>query len=368
MKIEQLLIRDFRNLSAVEIEPAPQLNVFTGSNAQGKTNLLEAIQVLSTGTSFRRANDRDLLCYLADLYRVSARYALEQRQLEATLQYRPENGKVLTINKKRVNWSHPDRIKVVSFTPDDLLLVKGAPERRRNFLDGLLKQISTEYAFRWENFNKTLKKRNFLFKLEKIDKKKQAAIDEVFLENGSYLVLKRIQLINYINDYLQSFFNVETGEVEQLKLKYAVSMRVERDKLDLSSLQEAFRENMELRKEEEWRRGRSLLGPHLDDFNIYLGERNAAFYASQGQQRNIVVSLKWSELYSIHRISGNYPIFLLDEVLAELDHGKQEELLRRLSQAPFQSFMSSVNIDRIQDSLPGRTWQVVQGKLEQRGE
>lgn len=364
MKIDNIYIRDFRNLAEIELMPAEKLNIFIGANAQGKTNLLEAIQVLAGGVSFRRAIDRDLLRYGAAAYSLKADYSLKGRRLETILKYSPESGKQIVLNRKKVSMSHPDRLRTVSFIPDDLFLVKGSPERRRQFMDILLRQISAEYSYYLDNYQKSLRARNDFLKLDQPDTKKQAIIDEVFVEYGSFVILKRIQLVNILNDYIQDFFQNEEKKKHELRLKYAVSLRMEHDRVNLETITAAFLASIEQLRQEEWRRRRSLAGPHLDDLNIYLDDRNAGLYASQGQQRSIVIGLKLSELYSIQRISGSYPLFLLDEMLAELDEARRAEWLERLAKAPFQSFLTSVNAMPFTAATPGRVWQVRAGQIK----
>lgn len=367
MKIEQLYIRDFRNLAAVDLQPAAQLNVFTGANAQGKTNLLEAIQVLASGISFRRAADRDLLRHGAEKYDLRAEYCADERRFDTIMRYSPAGGRQTAINQKKTGLSHPDRLRVVSFIPDDLLLVKGSPERRRSFLDFLLRQLSAEYAHDLDGYIKILRTRNQHLKQDHIDRRQQAAIDEVYVDYGGSLILKRIRLVNILNDLLQEIFQQESGKTGELKLKYAISFRMNHDKINRETITAAFHESLEQLREEEERRRRSLAGPHLDDMNIYLNERSAGLYASQGQQRNIVISLKLAELYSIHRIGGRYPVFLLDEVLAELDQDRRAQWLARLEEAPFQSFLTSVNAEPF-TAQAGRVWQVSAGQIKLREE
>lgn len=343
MRIEKLQAYQFRNINSLEYQPQPRLNIFIGANAQGKTNILESIYTLAHTSSFRTGNDRNLVNYNSSLFKLRGEYRLEQRSIEALLVYNREQGKELKINQKKANHNHADRLRVVLFTPDDLYLVKGNPSRRRAFLDGMLKELSPEYRYQYEGYQKILKKRNLLLRNGNFNNNGFAALNEVFIDNAARMILARINLLHSLEDNAAAAWS-EMNKAGSLKMRYALSFPVESGKINLDVISQSLTAYLREKSEEEAVRRTTLAGPHLDDINLYLDERMAKIFASQGQQRSIVVSLKLAEINTVKKITGYYPVFLIDEVLAELDDEKRQSLLDYLGGAPFQSFMSAVSL------------------------
>jgi DNA replication and repair protein RecF len=349
LKIDKLLIRNFRNLKKINYEPSSGLNVLVGDNAQGKTNLLESIFVLATGASFRNTNDLNLVKYEEESYTIQSNYSFSERSLEARLHYQVNGSKSSLINNKKSSQKNADRLRVVLFTPDDLFLVKGSPAKRRFFLDFILKQMSEEYLYNFDNYINILKKRNLLLKREQTNSKAFAVINEVFIEIAIRLVIQRINFVNILDDINQTVFRDINGGINDIKIKYALSFAIDSDKINVAILQEALRKKIENNLHSELLRRKTLTGPHLDDLNFYQDGRLARTFASQGQQRNLTISLKLAEMYAYKKIKGFYPLFLLDEVLAELDEKKRFLLIKHLKEADFQTFLTSVDFENIDD-------------------
>jgi DNA replication and repair protein RecF len=349
LKIDKLQIRNFRNLKKIEYEPSRGLNVLVGENAQGKTNLLESIFVLATGNSFRSATDNNLINYESEGYTIRSSYIFFDRCLEASLNYQADGNKSAMINNKKSSQKHSDRLRVVLFTPDDLFLVKGSPSKRRSFLDFILKQLSNEYIYNLENYATILKKRNLLLKKEQTMGKAFAVTNEVFIENAIRLVIQRINFVNILDDLNRFIFREINGGVNDIKIRYALSFAVDSDKINIAVLQESLRNSIEKNFKSEIMRRKTLTGPHLDDLNFYQDGRLARTFSSQGQQRNLAISLKLTEMHAFKKIKGYYPLFLLDEVLSELDEKKRSLLITYLQEADFQTFLSSVDFENNND-------------------
>jgi len=347
LKINEHKIKNFRNIKQINLLPGPGLNIIAGNNAQGKTNLLESIFMLSTGTSFRSGKDVNFLKFNADSYIINSKYCYKDRNIEALLKYQPQLGKAFTINSRKAKISQENNLRVVLFTPDDLYLIKGSPDKRRNFLNFVLRQVSAEYAIQIDDYNKILHKRNLLLKNKQVNNKSFAVINEIFIETAVNIIIKRINFINILDDVCQKVFPSLNNEHQSIKIRYALSFPIFSGKINYEILKDVLLEQLILKKEEELIRCTTMLGPHLDDINIYINDKIARIFASQGQQRNLAVTLKLAEIYAFYQIKGFYPIFLLDEVLAELDEHKKILLLEHLSQAGFQSFLSSVSLDNI---------------------
>lgn len=362
MVIKSLIINNFRNLKKIDLKPESGLNIVTGDNAQGKTNLLEAIYVLSAGTSFRSGKDLQMINYDAARYQIRASYSGQYRDFMTSLVFDGQT-KNFSLNQKKVHFSHPDRLKVVLFNPDDLFLIKGSPAKRRSFIDFILQQLLADYSYDLVNYAKILKKRNLILKSEQTNKQGFTIINQLFIENAVKVIIKRINLVNIIDELSAPLFAEINGGNHELRIKYALSFPVDSDKINQSILHKSLSEQMEKKLGDEIKRKQSLIGPHLDDINFYLDGKTAKVFASQGQQRNIVICLKLAEVYAFKKVKGYYPVFLLDEVLAELDENKRLLLLQHLDQAEFQSFLSAVNFGAQKD-LQAAIFNIKDGQIK----
>ncbi|HZK42847.1 MAG TPA: DNA replication and repair protein RecF [Syntrophomonadaceae bacterium] len=347
MQINQIKIRNFRNIEKIEYNPKSQLNIIKGKNAQGKTNLLEAIYMLSANNSFRTSRDRDLLNYNATDFSIRSKYIYQERNHNLFLDFDLESGKSLVLNNKKVNRSNTDLLKVVLFTPDDLYLVKGSPHKRRYFLDFVLKQITNDYNYCLDNFTKTLRKRNLLLRNEQTNTRSFKIVNDLYVEYASKLIILRLNFVALFDEIATSVFYKINDGANQLKIRYALSFPVNSDKINLDVLMNTLIKQLEDNSVLENRKRSTTAGPHLDDLHIYLDNKMARIFASQGQQRNIAITMKLAELYSFKKIKGFYPLFLLDEVLSELDNEKRQLIINQLSQADFQSFLTAVNLDNL---------------------
>lgn len=365
MRISHITINNFRNLKKIDFSPDRAINIFCGTNAQGKTNLLEAIYVLSAGNSFRASNDKQLIHYDAVRYQIQAAYSYQEREFTSSLSYM-SNSKIFAINNKKTITHNQHRLKVVLFNPDDLFLIKGSPAKRRSLVDFLLQQLSAEYTVSLVNYVKILKKRNLLLKKEQTNQQSFAIINQLFIESAVSVILQRINFINRLDEEAAYLFKEINDAGNQLKIRYALSFPVESDKINLNILTSSMQAHIKHIFPEEIKRRQSLTGPHVDDINFYLDNRPARIYASQGQQRNIVICLKLAEMYTFKRIKGYFPVFLLDEVMAELDEEKRNRLLDYLQKAEFQSFLSSVNFNPPED-FKASIYTIANGELLGKG-
>lgn len=359
-------IKNFRNIENIYYEPIDRLNIFIGENGQGKTNLLEAVYVLAQGSSFRSVNDADLLRYDTDQYEIQGRYLIENRKVDASISYQFNGSKAFKINGKKTTLNSADRLRVVVFTPDDLYLVKGAPSLRRAFLDFGLKQISTDYHQQCDDFYRLLRKRNIAFKKPLGNSKGLEILNEMFCDKAAHIILARLNYVNVINSRARDIYKVLNPSGGELMIRYALSFALGNGKINLDCIKGALAEEIQEKRALEAQRGTSMFGPHRDDVYIYLEGRLARHFASQGQQRNLVVSIKLAELEAFREVKGYYPIFLLDEVLAELDEEKKRLLIEFLGKAEFQSFLSSVNLDVLEKTTRARISLVQAGSLLRR--
>jgi DNA replication and repair protein RecF len=360
--LQEIVIKEFRNIKSVQAETKYGLNFLIGANGQGKTNFLEAIYYLAFGNSFRSADHQALLNFGNDRFVIEGFYKIRDRVNRSTVTYDREKNKKLILNEKKVSFSEQE-LNLILFTPDDLYLVKGSPKQRRNLLDHSLKQISKDFSIYIDNYGKLLKKRNYLLKSEQTNSKMFSALNQSFIEQGARVILARMNYVQFLDQSLTDIYHSLNGGNGNLKIKYALSFPLDHDKINVENLCNKLEEQLEQTKEAEQKRKMTLTGPHLDDLHIYAEGRLARQYCSQGQQRNIVIALKLAEIRCFAEIKGYFPLFLLDEVLAELDENKRKQLLHYLEQAPFQSFLTAVNMDYVRTIDRAEFYFINQGSL-----
>lgn len=368
MKIEKIRIQNFRNLTSVYYEAQPGLNVFLGDNAQGKTSFLEAIYLLSRPVSFRPAKDQDLLQYDEQYFRVEARCCQKEEAYKLAVFYDPAKGrKDFFCNEKKSNYKDPHLLKVVLFTPDDLSLIKGTPSRRRRFLDFILCQLYPHYEKSFSEYQSLLKKRNLLLRNEQRNSPGFTAVNELFIHTAASLLWERIRLSALLEQLVREIFPCVYLAGMQAQLRYALSFPLPSEKITPQALERGLEKQLSQNTEKENRAFKTLCGPHLDDFNVYLNGRLARNFASQGQQRSLAVTLKMAEVRIYQKIKGETPVFLLDEVLSELDLTKKQQLLRWLKEAGVQSFLTALNLEGLSEGEEMHVTHFYQGQIKEDG-
>lgn len=360
MHILEIGVFGFRNLKNFYLRPEKGLNLLVGENAQGKTNFLEAVFLLANGSGFRAGQDRDLVGWEHDRYSIYADYVYEGKEYKTALEYTVGKRKRWTINNKNHSLFQ-DRLVTITFTPDDLFLLKGSPFKRRSFLDNLLINLSSEFRTQHENFQRILARRNSLLRHEPINQTMLEVLDQVFSQTASQIILARLNLLRVLEEHAVKYYRIIGGQ-EELQLKYALSFPLAPGRVNLEIIQQNMLEALkEARKKESVQRS-TLVGPHRDDINFYVNQQNARIFGSQGQQRNIVVAIKLAELDAFKTIKNTYPIMLLDEVLAELDAVRRRMMLDFLQNSAFQTFMTSVDISLF-GGINGKIIRLEKGRL-----
>ncbi len=334
MLLLQLAARGFRNLKEQTLGFKGGLQVFVGANAQGKTNILEAIFCLASGRSFRSIDDTALLQNDAPSYLLEGLVARESDRIKVRLSYaRDGRRKTAEINSLPLRraadlWSE---VKAVAFSPADSQIIKGPPLLRRRFLNRFLCQASPRYRFTLLRFGQALRQRNFLLKEERRGGRGESrpAWEEAYTNFGQALVEMRERQILSLESAARGFYSRLGMDEGSLGLRYAPSSR---------NLREDLRKNQ---SKELWA-GTSLCGPHLDDIEICLGGKEARVYASEGEARIAALALRLGEWDSLLRETSEAPLLLLDDALSELDEKRQVALLGQLVQCP-QVFLSAVS-------------------------
>ena len=373
MYIEKIILRNFRNYEKIDLDLSAGVNVFVGSNAQGKTNLLEAIHYLSSFVSYRTFADKDLVYWKKSFFYIKGVVNKKGYPNNIEVSYSSENKKYdkkVKINGKKLErlYAGIGKVNTIIFTPEDIYLVKGSPVMRRNFLDKDIIQISSIYGQYLRNYYKILRHRNSV--LKNMRKNKEINIEQLnvwnkqLVEKGSYIIVKRLKIIKKISLLARLQHRKLTGGKENLVLKYLSSLKIE-ENFSLEEIKKIFIKELYKVLDKEIYEGKTLLGPHRDDLEILINDKSAKLYASQGQQRTAVLALKLSELELIKGEKGSYPILLLDDVFSELDKERRERFLSLISEK-VQTFITATSISFFEGLVLNKidVYNVEKGKIK----
>lgn len=333
MLLDRISIRDFRNYEACDLELSEGVTLLSGRNAQGKTNMLEAIYALSAGRSFRAAKDSEMVRWGAEAAWVKGWISGSYSDFTLSFSVNTTSRKSARLNDVgRLKPSElSDRMNAVAFIPDDLNLVKGSPSERRRFLDLQISQISPLYRDTLTTYQRTLQQKNALLKdyHETSDAGRLLDVfNENLLDSGSRLMSMRSEAVARLAPLAAGTYAYIAESDDELSISYQPSVDFGEGE-SLEALKEAFRHKMNALRPAEIARGGSLTGPQRDDIGLSVAGRQASTFGSQGQQRTVVIALKLAEAEVISDYREETPIVLLDDVLSELDDGRRTRLISR---------------------------------------
>lgn len=369
MNVENIRLINFRNYNSINVNFNKNINVFVGKNAQGKTNLLEAIYMCSTGKSFRSNRDKEIINFEKNEAYIGANMLIGRFDKFIEVKLNREKSKIIRVNKTELkNYKELyTGLSVVVFSPDDLKLVKEGPNERRNFLDLGISQIKPVYSYNISRYNKVLFQRNNLLKSSKF-KKELISLLDVFdvqiAKIGTSIILERDNYIKELYPISKEKHSCLTLNKEDMGIKYNTNVpildnKIEMEKLYLKLLKENNIRDIEC--------GSTEIGPHRDDMLIYINNKDVKTYGSQGQQRTIVLTLKLSEVELIKKERGMYPVVLLDDVFSELDEERRQYLTKSFSEMQtFITVTDAVDIKSI-DNLNKSIFYIENGRFVKRG-
>lgn len=357
MYLNSIQLSGYRNYDKLDIKTDNQVNLFVGPNAQGKTNLLEAIFVLALTKSHRTSKDKELLGWNSSEARIRGEIDKKYGSLtlDLTLSTQGKKARINGLEQRKLS-DFVGALNVVMFAPEDLEIVKGTPGTRRRFLDMEIGQVQPGYLYSLGQYAKVLMQRNNYLKKASPGSAQQTMMevwDMQLAEHGVKIVKKRQNFIRKLQKWAQHIHSGITAGSEELTIVYRPSFDIDGVEED-SVLFEQFMIKLTQVKDQEMRRGMTLIGPHRDDMAFYINGKEASIYGSQGQQRTTALSLKLAEIELIHEEIGEYPLLLLDDVLSELDQNRQTQLIETF-QSKVQTFITttgldSVNVSKLHDS------------------
>ena len=351
MRIDRLYLRNFRNYAELNTEFVPGVNLLVGDNANGKTNLLEAISYLSTAKAFRAKHENELLLFGSDFSELSARvYSQEREQELKVLLFEGRRPRQLWLNgvKQKTAAGIAGVLTSVLFCPEDLLILKKGAAPRRRLLDNVIIQLRPNYAAALTEYNRLLEQKSAVLK----EWRDSPSLLEVLPEYNTRMAQVGALIISYRARYLKALeecaaeFHTEfSGGSEILSVKYKTVSNIDDPFAPPDLLRQKLAEHQALHERAELDSAQCLSGPHKDDFEAALNGLPINLYASQGQTRTATISIKLAERELMKRDSGEEPILLLDDVLSELDAGRQDFVLNKLKSG--QVFITCCETDRL---------------------
>ena len=301
------------------------INIIIGRNAQGKTNIIEAVNYFSTLKSHRFVSDKELIKLESEKSVLKIGYNNEKRDMIAKINLFGNKKRELYLNDIKIeNGSFIGSFNSVIFSPEDLNLIKGDKESRRKFLDMDICQVRPKYYKILRYYNYFLKNRNKLLK-EEAEGDLLSVYTDKLTEFGVEVLIYRLLFVERLKETTKRIYKEISNNEENLEIKYSSSL-LKDNSTDKTIIRENYYKLLEQKKKEEEYLKTTTVGPHRDDLEFYINGKSVKNYSSQGQMRTIILALKLSELIFIKEITGNYPVLLLDDILSELDKDRQERL------------------------------------------
>lgn len=351
MVLEKINIFQFRNYNTLELTLSPGINIIYGKNAQGKTNLLESIYVLALTKSHRSFIDNNLIKVGEPGAKIKGTL-LENNipiEMEIILNQKQKKLKIDQTEIKKIS-DYISKMNIIIFYPEDLDLIKGSPSIRRRFLNLEISQINSNYLNLYNEYTKILKMRNdYLKKVNKgisIDHSYFEILNKYFVEKAVLIYQYRNKFINQLNEKCSYVFKDLSG-INGFHLLYKTSIEISENSNDIVN---KILEKMDRLQNAEMKLGSTLIGPHRDDIEFYIEDKNIKNYGSQGQQRMAVLALKLSEIELFKEKTGNIPILLLDDVFSELDENKKNNLLSYIKNE-IQTIITTTDLNSIDKSI-----------------
>ena len=321
MKIESLKLKNFRNYELLSLEFDKATNIFYGDNAQGKTNILEAVYLSGTTKSHRGSKDKDLIRFEQNESHIETVVEKNGINYQIDMHLKKNSPKGIAINKMPIRKASElfGIVNIVFFSPEDLNIIKNGPGERRRFVDLELSQLDKVYLSNLANYNRIVNQRNHLLKEAAYNSDVQKTLDiwdMQLVHYGNLIIQRRQEFVEQMNEIISGIHNKLTGGKESIRILYEPSN-------SYLTLEQALNKN----KEKDLRIRSTSVGPHRDDIAFMIGDIDIRKYGSQGQQRTAALSLKLSEIELVKQSIHDTPVLLLDDVLSELDKHRQNYLL-----------------------------------------
>ncbi|MBN2803004.1 MAG: DNA replication/repair protein RecF [Deltaproteobacteria bacterium] len=354
VQLDELQIFNLRNISRAQLEFSNKFNVISGKNGMGKTNLIEAVYMLGALRSFRTSVRKELISYNEKTAKITGIFGDVNYGLKSEIIINPDERK-LKIDGKDITQaaSHFQKFPMVLFHPGVMELVQGGPEARRRFIDRAMFQADTFYPSIFRTYKKVILNRNSMLKKYKIERKDLIPFDHQLAETGSLIVKRRREFIESMRPFFkESVYDISMGQDADIEY----NPKIEGDKEDYIKILD---EKFSLDKERKY----TTAGPHSDDILFTLDKKPAKKYASQGQQRTVVLAAKIAETKALTISTKKIPLLLFDDVSSELDKDRNRDLFKFLKSMGGQVFITTTHPDYIDIQEHRKDFEMHEGKI-----
>ncbi len=368
MYFKKVSLQNFRNYQEESVSFDENINIFMGENAQGKTNLIESLYVMSLGKSFRTSKDAEMISFGKDFARVRTLVCEpeeEETEKEIEILYKPE-GKIIRARGMKLTRSMDllEEVYIVVFSPEDLRIIKEGPENRRRFMDRELCQIKPVYYSTLGNYKRVMQQRNALLRSQKKDEFLMGTYDEALADYGIRLTRERGLFVDRLQKISREIHRTITEGKETLEIKYDGDFWGKGKDEEKEAEKEEILDRLKKNREKDYFRGYTSAGPQKDDLSIFVNGTDIRQYGSQGQQRTAALAMKLAEISLIRQETRKKAILLLDDVLSELDEGRQTFLIDAMKEV--QVFITATVIEKeMLGRLPeGRVFDIRDGHVK----
>jgi len=317
MVVKSINLKNFRCHKDITVELNPNVTIITGKNGSGKTSILEAIYIIYRGKSFK-GSFKDIINNKSSWWSIKANIDDDEISSSFKTLNNIKEKKFVINNNKHTNLPIKNKKPVVLFEPEDMRIINGSPTRRRDYIDKLIAQFDSSYQTVINRYNKALKQRNFLLKKPKTTDKDLFIWNTSLSDYGSYIVKKRIEILELINQSITDIYNKISESSDQVNIKYSEELQ--------NSTKEKIFNQLEKDYSKDALIGTTTTGPHRHDISFYLNNKEAKITASRGEIRTIILAMKFFEIQRIESETNKKPIILLDDVYSELDEKRQNKL------------------------------------------
>ena len=353
MKILSFSCRDFRNLQNIEISSFDEMNVICGENAQGKTNILEGIWLFTGIKSFRGAKDSAFLWFGCDKAELNIIFEADGIENDAQIEIKEHRTAVFNGNKLKTPSKMAGKFNATVFSPNDLGIVSDGPAVRRRFIDIAIGQLYPSYISSIKNYMRAITQRNQIIKDYRYDGTISVMLDifeDEIAANGSKITEVRKKYIERLGEFLPKVYEGLSSGKERLETEYISSCG-----------EENLRQALKNSRKTDMFTGTTSIGPHRDDIEFKINGISARSFGSQGQKRSVALSLKLAEAEVINKVSGEYPVFLLDDVMSELDPERQNYILNHIK--CIQSFITCCDPSNVERLKSGKIFEMRNGRI-----
>lgn len=362
--IKSLSFKNYRNLADGEIIPCEKINVIHGNNAQGKTNIIEALWLFCGGHSFKGSKENEFIKFGEKFAKIKASFFSQNREQEAEIIFNGNKKEVVINGVKKVSSAALiEKFNAVVFSPEDLTLVKRGPSARRRFIDGAICREKLRNAVTISKYNQTLNQRNALLKdiYRHPELKSTLSIwDETLCILGAKIIFQRLSYIDKLKKDAGKYHLGISDNSEKLDIIYNSNCSAvygDNEEEIYNKMEDSLKKSIK----DDINSGFTNIGPHRDDFSIIINDRKAKVFASQGQQRSAVLSLKLAEAKVLSTLMGENPVILLDDVLSELDKKRRDFLLSKIKE--YQVFITTCEIQEDEILKSGKSFLIEEGKI-----